>query len=42
MRQNNINLLNKVTISKEIKKQEKKTKILTQLKKDVATRNFKK
>jgi hypothetical protein len=42
VQQNDMNLLNKAMINKEIEKREKKTKILTQLKKDVAIKNFKK
>ena len=37
-----MNSLDEAMMSKKIKKREKKTKILTQLKKDVAARNFKK
>jgi len=41
IRQDNIDLSNKTIISRKIKKRKKKTKILTQLKKDVAIRNLK-
>jgi len=39
VRQDNINILDEAIISREIEKREKKTKILTQSKKDVAVRN---
>jgi len=37
-----MNLLDEAMINKEIKKRKKKKKILTQLKKDVVVKNFKK
>jgi len=42
VQQDDMNSLDEAMMSKKIKKREKKTKILTQLKKDVAARNFKK
>jgi len=41
VRQDNIDLLDKAIISREVEKREKKTKILLQSKKDVAIRNLK-